>query len=314
MDWTYRLRLRHLQVLLSVASTGNLSQSAVALATTQPALSKWLKELEEDVGLPLFERHARGLRPTPYGEALIEHARRIDAHLDVARDDMEALREGGRGLVTIGTSGVAAADTVPLAVSQLLKRMPRAQVRLTESTMNQLMPQLARGELDIVVGRSGPEPADPHLLAEALYVEPIDFVARPDHPLAEAATLGWDDVLAYSWIVWPPGTPVRTAIEAALSAAGRTLPHHCVESNSSILNLTLLNNTDLLGVASHRAARRFAQLNAIRILPMQLEGYGSVSMYWHPGSANRAAVAAAIECLRACAAPQVGGWEKVADA
>lgn len=314
MDWTYRLRLRHLQVLLSVASTGNLSQSAVALATTQPALSKWLKELEEDVGLPLFERHARGLRPTPYGEALIEHARRIDAHLDVARDDMEALREGGSGLVTIGTSGVAAADTVPLAVSQLLKRMPRAQVRLTESTMNQLMPQLARGELDIVVGRSGPEPADPHLLAEALYVEPIDFVARPDHPLAEAATLGWDDVLAYSWIVWPPGTPVRNAIEAALSAAGRTLPHHCVESNSSILNLTLLNNTDLLGVASHRAARRFAQLNAIRILPMQLEGYGSVSMYWHPGSANRAAVAAAIECLRACAAPQVGGWEKVADA
>ena len=67
MDWTYRLRLRHLQVLLSLASTGNLSQSAAALATTQPALSKWLKELEEDVGLPLFERHARGLRPTAYG-------------------------------------------------------------------------------------------------------------------------------------------------------------------------------------------------------------------------------------------------------
>ncbi|MGU7772129.1 LysR substrate-binding domain-containing protein [Burkholderia sp. MR1-5-21] len=314
MDWTNRLRLRHLQVLLSLASTGNLSQSAAALATTQPALSKWLKELEEDIGLPLFERHARGLRPTRYGEALIEHARRIDAHLDVARDDMEALREGGSGLVTIGTSGVAAADTVPLAVSQLLKRMPRAQVRLTESTMNQLMPQLVRGELDIVVGRSGPEPADAQLRAETLYVEPIDFVARPDHPLAGAAALGWDDVLAYSWIVWPPGTPVSNALEAALAAAGRTLPPHCVESNSSILNLTLLNNTDLLGVASHRAAGRFAQLNAIRILPMQLEGFGSVSMYWHPDSANRAAVAAAIECLRACAAPRAGGWEKVRDA
>ncbi|RAB20178.1 LysR family transcriptional regulator, partial [Burkholderia multivorans] len=90
MDWTYRLRLRHLQVLLSLASTGNLSQSAAALATTQPALSKWLKELEEDVGLPLFERHARGLRPTPYGDALIEHARRVEAQLDVARDDMAA--------------------------------------------------------------------------------------------------------------------------------------------------------------------------------------------------------------------------------
>jgi DNA-binding transcriptional LysR family regulator len=226
MDWTYRLRLRHLQVLLSLASTGNLSQSAAALATTQPALSKWLKELEEDVRLPMFERHARGLRPTPYGEALIEHARRIDAHLDVARDDMEALREGGSGLVSIGTSGVAAADTVPLAVSQLLKRMPRAEVRLTESTMNQLMPQLARGELDIVVGRSSPEHDDPQLKIERLYVEPIDFVTRPDHPLAGKTSLDWDDVLAYSWIMWPPGTPVRNEIEAALSAAGRMPPPH----------------------------------------------------------------------------------------
>ncbi len=314
MDWTHRLRLRHLQVLLSLAGTGNLSQSASALATTQPALSKWLKELEEDIGLPLFERHARGLRPTPYGEALIEHARRIEAHLDVARDDMAALREGGSGLVSIGTSGVAAADTVPIAVSRLLQQMPRAEVRLTESTMNQLMPQLARGELDIVVGRSSPEYNDPQLRVETLYVEPIDFVARPDHPLGAKTSLDWDDVLACSWIVWPPGTPVRTALEAALSAAGRTLPSHCVESNSSILNITLLNHTDLLGVASHRAARRFAELNALRILPMQLEGFGSVSMYWHPDNLNRAAVATAIACLRACATPRAGEREKENDA
>ena len=227
----------------------------------------------------------RSLRPTPYGEALIEHARRVEAQLDIARDDIAALREGGSGLVTIGTSGVAAADTVPLAVSQLLKRMPRAQVRMTESTMNQLMPQLARSELDIVVGRSGSTSVDPLLHAEALYVDPVVFVARPGHALAGATSVGWDDVLAYSWIVWPSGTPVHNALEAALSAAGRVRPPHCVESNSSILNLTLLNNTDLLGVASHRAAQRFAQLNAIRILPMQLEG-GAVSMYWHP-DANR---------------------------
>jgi DNA-binding transcriptional LysR family regulator len=66
-------------VLSSLASTGNVSQSATALSTTQPALSKWLKELEADVGLRLSERHARGLRPTSYGDALIEHARQIDA-------------------------------------------------------------------------------------------------------------------------------------------------------------------------------------------------------------------------------------------
>ncbi|MDR8104988.1 LysR family transcriptional regulator [Burkholderia cenocepacia] len=301
MDWTYRLRLRHLQLLLSLSNTGNLSQSAASLNTTQPALSKWLKELENDVGLPLFERHARGLRPTSHGEALIEHARRIGAHLDAARDDMQALREGGSGLVSIGTSGVAAADTVPLAVSRLLERMPRAHVRLVESTMNQLMPQLARGELDIVVGRSGQQYDDSLLQCETLYTEPINFVARPHHPLSTHGVLQWDDVLAYSWIIWPQGTPVHNALETALAAAGRALPNHCVESNSSVLNLTLLNNTDLLGIASHRPAMRFEQMNALRILPMELQGFGSVSIYWHAENENRAAVAMALDALRAYA-------------
>lgn len=302
MDWTYRLRLRHLQVLLSLASTGNLSQSAADLNTTQPALSKWLKELEQDVGLPLFERHARGLRPTSYGEALIEHARRIGARLDNARDDMEALRDGSSGLVRIGTSGVAAADTVPLAVAQLLRNLPRAQVRLEESTMNQLLPQLARGELDIVVGRSAQGALDPQICTQALYDEPIDLVSRPGHPLTEKRALSWDDVCAWSWIIWPQGTPVRNAMESALIAAGRTLPAHFVESNSAVLNLTLLNHTDLLGVASHRAALRFQRLGALRILPFELAGSGSVSMYWRADGAERAAVSSAMDSLRACAA------------
>jgi DNA-binding transcriptional LysR family regulator len=303
MDWTHRLRLRHLQVLLSLAETGNLSQSAAALNTTQPALSKWLKELEADIGLPLFERHARGLRPTPYGESLIDHSRRIEAHLDSARDDMLALREGGSGLVTIGTSGVSAADTVPLAVARLLETMPRAQVRLVESTMNLLLPQLAHGELDILVGRSAAEDLGPQIQSETLYMEPINFVARPQHPLFGEKTLDWEDVLGYPWIVWPHGTPVRNALETALAAAGQVLPARCVESNSSILNLTLLNNTYLIGVASHRAALRFEQLNTLRILPMELAGFGSVSMYWRADSLNRAAVAVAVESLRACAEP-----------
>ena len=186
--------------------------------------------------------------------------------------------------------------------------MPRAQVRIVESTMNQLMPQLARGELDIVVGRSGQQYDDPRLQTETLYTEPINFVARPDHPLTEKAKPGWDDVLAYSWIVWPQGTPVHNALGSALAAAGRTLPNHCVESNSSILNLTLLNNTDLVGVASHRAALRFEQLNALRILPVQLEGFGTVSLYWHAENVNRAAVAMALESLRAFADPHMKEW------
>lgn len=304
-DWTHRLRLRHLQMLLSVGQTGNLSQSAEALNTTQPALSKWLKDLEEDIGLPLFERHARGLRPTPYGMALIEHARRIEGHLDSARDDMLALRDGGSGLVSIGTSGVSAADTVPMAVARLVRQMPRAQVRLVESTMNQLMPALVRGEIDVVVGRAANAQLYPGLETETLYRDPVNFVVGLQHPLAQRTAVDWNDLFRYPWIVWPPGTPVRTALESALASAGQAMPQHCVESNSAMLNVTLLNQADLIGVASHRAAARFERLNVLRVLamPMPLGSSGAVAMYWRPDSVSRQAVALALDCLRASANP-----------
>ncbi|VVE64997.1 LysR family transcriptional regulator [Pandoraea captiosa] len=308
MDWTHRLRLRNLQMLLTLAQTGNMSQSAALLNTTQPGLSKWLKDLEDDIGLPLFERQARGLRPTSYGEALIQHARRIEAQLDTARDDLDAMREGGSGLVAIGTSGASSADTVPLAVLLLLQRMPRVQARVVENTMDRLMNQLAHSEIDIVVGRSAPELQDRNVRAQALYLEPLHFVARARHPVFSIAQVDWSDMQRYRWVVWPRGTPIRNALEAALAEAGYPLPNDTVESNSTILNLTLLNNSDMIGLASHRTASRLQALGALRIVPLRLAGFGGVSMYWRDDGANRAAVAEALECLRSAATRSTGDF------
>ncbi|RYF77240.1 MAG: LysR family transcriptional regulator [Comamonadaceae bacterium] len=304
MDWTHRLRLRQLHMLLSLAQTGNMSQSAQQLHTAQPALSKWLKELEDDLGMVLFERHARGLRPTPQGEALIAHARRIEAHLDSARDDMQALRDGGSGLVVVGTSGASASDVVPMAVLRLLEWLPRAQIRLAESTMNVLMQQLAHGELDVVVGRSAPELHDTHIHAEMLYMEPIHLVARPQHPLLRLErALEWSELMAYRWLVWPRGTPIRNALENALATVGQALPPGSVESNSVTLNLTLLGHSDMIGMASHRAALRFSHMGALRVLPVRLSGFGSVSMYWRENTADRTAVASMLRALREVSGP-----------
>jgi DNA-binding transcriptional LysR family regulator len=302
MDWTHRLRLRNLKMLLSLAQTRNISHSAAMLNTTQPGLSKWLKDLEDDIGLPLFERHARGLRPTPYGDALIAHAQRIDAQLDRASGDMAALRQGGGGRVVIGASGASASDTVPLAVMHLLERMPQARVKLVESTMDRLLGQLAQGDLDVVVGRSAPEHHDPAIRSESLYLEPVHMVARPRHPVfAQTGRVSWEDLMAYRWIVWPKGTPIRNALDTALAAADQSLPADHVESNSVTINLTLINNSDMIGVASHRAALRFSQMNAMRILPLRLSGFGSVAMYWRQETYQPAAVETTLECLRQAA-------------
>ena len=114
---------------------------------------------------------------------LIAHARRIDNQLDRARGDMEALREGGSGRVIIGASGVAASDTVPLALIRVLERMPKARVSLVEGTTDRLTAQLEEGVLDLVLGRAEPEFVTPTLESELLFFDGIHFMVRPGHPL-----------------------------------------------------------------------------------------------------------------------------------
>lgn len=298
-DWTDRIRLRNLKFLLSLAQTRNLSHSAKLLHTTQPGLSKWLKDLEADIGLPLFERHARGLTPTSHGLSLIAHARRIDAQLDRAVEDMNILREGGAGRVVIGASGATATEAAPRAILAMAERMPEARIDLVEGTMDRLLGLLARGDLDIVLGRTATNVAmESSIRAEDLYVEPIDLVARPDHPLFELPELHWHDVKQYRWIVWPSQTPIRNALEAALANAGQSLPQNYIESNSVIANVTLLTHSDVIGTASHRSTVMLARLNLVRILPLKLDGVGSVSLYWRNDELHPKSLEIALECVR----------------
>ena len=298
-DWTDRIRLRNLRFLLSLAQTRNLSHSAAALHTTQPGLSKWLKDLESDVGLTLFERHARGLTPTVHGRALIAHARRIEAQLDRAAADMHILREGGAGHVALGASGVAATEAGPLAVLEMAARMPSLRIDLVEGTMDLLLDRLNQGDLDIVIGRTMED--DPGLAgfdAELLYTEPVDLAVRRDHPLIGHDAIDWDDVLRYRWVVWPRGSPIRKALETALAAAGLSLPPNYIESNSVIANIALLRNSDAIGVASHRSASALTDMDLLRILPLKLECFGSVSMYWRRNEYRPKSVELALDCIR----------------
>lgn len=297
-DWTHRLRLRHLEIILHLAQTGNISHTAQALNMTQPGISRWLKEIEEDMGLVLFERHARGLRPTENGAVLVDHARRIVANLNLTRDDLLARQHEGSGLVNVGSTGAATVETVPMAILELLSTHPKTRVSILEGTMDQLIKKLYAEELDIVVGRSAPELVNDDVEYETLYMEPLQFITRPQHPLAQQTTIQWQDIAQYRWVIWPKNTPIRHDLERALVADKQFLPHDYLESNSTLMNITLLNNSDYISVASARTAKRLHQLNAISILNLPLSGFGSVSMFWRKDATTRLAVQQTIQALR----------------
>jgi DNA-binding transcriptional LysR family regulator len=299
MDWTRRLRLNHLHLLISLHETGSLSDAARATHSTQPGLSKWLRELEEDVGGALFERHARGLTATPMGLLLIGHARRMVTEMSRAQHNLEALQEGSSRTFAVGTSPASAPSFVPAAIMKFLERHPKARMELQESTMNDLLEKLQLGKLDLVVGRLDNYQPQPNLCSERLYDEPLRIMARPDHPLAKRRNLGWEDVYAYDWIVWPSGTPIRSKLEVALTRAGLKPPPYRVESSSQVGNLWLLQYSDMLAVGSERVARHFTGRGLVVPLDIRIDTVeGFVGMCWRDEASDDGAITDLLECFR----------------
>jgi DNA-binding transcriptional LysR family regulator len=298
MEWTRRLRVQHLELLLKLADTGSISETARLSFTAQPSLSKWLKELEDAVGAPLYERHSRGLRPTEHGRMLLIHAERVIGEMKRAQETLKAITHGNAFRISIGTSPATATHLVPESISDFLNLHPRASIELNEAPMYQLLERLEQGEHDLVIGRLDNYKPRPSLHNEMLSSEGIRVICRPEHPLTQRKIVNWDALNDYEWIVWPQGSPIRARLDAALTAAGSRPLRYRIESSSLMANLWMLQTTDLLTVASERVTEQFSQKGLIVDTGFELEARGSLGMCWRNESKPHFSLTDLKECFR----------------
>lgn len=280
-NWTQKLKLQHLKMLVALGEQGNLTQVAKMMNITQPALSKWLTQFEEEVGMPLFERHSKGLRPSEGGKLLLQHAQRLINDMSRSQYELERFKQGGLvGSLMIGCSPVAT-DCVAQAILALLKEMPTLHLNIEEKVMTPLLHDLLSGVVDVVVGRVGGRALELPLNYRVLYTEPVCFVARPDHPLASMPRLSWADLAVWRWIVWPTGTPIRQSIDNALVDNGVMLPENTIESASMNVTSNLLQSSDMISILSLRLAQHYAEHRQLTILNLpRIEQKGSVGVFW----------------------------------
>ena len=280
-NWTQKLKLQHLKMLVALGEQGNLTQVAKMMNITQPALSKWLTQFEEEVGMPLFERHSKGLRPSEGGKLLLQHAQRLINDMSRSQYEIERFKQGGLvGSLMIGCSPVAT-DCVAQAILSLLKEMPTLHLNIEEKVMTPLLHDLLSGVDDVVVGRVGGRALELPLNYRVLYTEPVCFVARPDHPLASMPRLSWADLAVWRWIVWPTGTPIRQSIDNALVDNGVMLPENTIESASMNVTSNLLLSSDMISILSLRLAQHYAEHRQLTILNLpRIEQKGSVGVFW----------------------------------
>ncbi|HGP0979618.1 TPA: LysR substrate-binding domain-containing protein [Klebsiella aerogenes] len=280
-NWTQKLKLQHLKMLVALGEQGNLTQVAKMMNITQPALSKWLTQFEEEVGMPLFERHSKGLRPSEGGKLLLQHAQRLINDMSRSQYEIERFKQGGLvGSLMIGCSPVAT-DCVAQAILALLKEMPTLHLNIEEKVMTPLLHDLLSGVVDVVVGRVGGRALELPLNYRVLYTEPVCFVARPEHPLASMPRLSWADLATWRWIVWPTGTPIRQSIDNALVDNGVMLPENTIESASMNVTSNLLQSSDMISILSLRLAQHYAEHRQLTILNLpRIEQKGSVGVFW----------------------------------
>ena len=209
-----------LKTLIHVAELGSISKAADRLNIAQPALSRQIQLLEKELGVPLFERHGRGMVITETGRDVLEHAARIMTEIEAIRSSVSATMSSYRGVVTVGTTPtVASIVTVPL-VKRIREHHPQLGIRFASAFSGHLLDWVQRGELDVAVSYN-PQPLK-SLRIVPVMVEDLMFVTAGSH-LHPERQVPFALIAAQPLVLPSPRHGLRVILDACAQRAGVTL-------------------------------------------------------------------------------------------
>ena len=248
---------------------------------SQPAASKLLIDLEEMLGVSLFERMPRGMRPTWYGDTMIRHSRAALASLNQAREELLAAKNGQFGHVNLGSITAPGLPLLPPTVAAVKQAHPNLHITIQIEPSNVLIERLNRGSLDMLVGRLSPEHDKSALHYESVSDEPVCAVARPGHPLLTAINPTLEDLCRYGWIVAPAGSVLRHRFDMMVQQHSLQPPANCVESGALLFVGKMMQQSDMVSVMATDVARYYADHGMLSILPVhipcEMEPFGFIT-------------------------------------
>jgi DNA-binding transcriptional LysR family regulator len=290
-----RGKFRHLQVMLRLAELGSVQRTADAIGLTQSAVTQTLGYLEGMLGVKLFERHARGVRPTPAGRELLPVARRLMLGISDSADAIVSVRQRSEGVVRLMASATATHGLLVRALPELCRRFPGIQIQLREGEGEDQLLAIAKAEVDLVICRQPaviPEDWQFHPLLEDRFA----IVCRSTHPLAERSAVRWADMERATWMSLPAGLDARAKFdllsEQHFKMPPATFP---VVTQSLAVILRLLGEFDLLAVLPFNLVQ--PQLRSGELVElgtkekMPLDPIGVLQPRQHEGEASRKLVA-----------------------
>jgi DNA-binding transcriptional LysR family regulator len=261
------LNTRQLTLLVHLDEDPRLSRAASAAGLTQSAASKLLRQVEMALDVKLFERHARGVIPTRYGEILLRHARLALSELGLAHEGILALKTGVSGKAAVGTVTHPGTSLIPMAVARMKQRHAGILINVDVDSSRQLVQRLLQGSLDIVLGQElDPQGADEVVYEPLAGDEPHAIIASARHPLAGRKDLQLEDLVGQPWILPPAGSLLRDKVAARLVERGMPLPTNIVETTSLPLITALLQQSNMVAALPEEAVQSSCEAGHLTVL------------------------------------------------
>jgi len=263
-----RLRPRDLHVFITVAEQGNMAKAAERLAISRPVVSKTIAELERLLGVPLFERNAKGVRPTVYGGALLKRGVAVFDELRQSVEEIRFLADPTVGELHCACTEVLSAGLISAAIDRLSQRHPHWVFHMELGSQATRLELLRSRRTDVVIARD--PTVDEDIAVEPLFCERLLVVAgpgskwyrRPSVTLAELAEAQWIQTTEEV----APGGPTHEAFHAQ----GLPIPKVNIFSASLNLRYGLLATGHFVTMIPASAFRLGPQHKSLRVLPVDI--------------------------------------------
>lgn len=230
-----------LRYFTAVVRHGSIREAAEDLHIAQSALSRQIHKLEEDFGVQLLQRHARGVSLTSAGEIFLRYARSSLRHVEKVRSELDALKGLRRGTITIYAIESLVPHLLPRAIASFRERHPGVAFEITIDGSDHVVEAVREGRTDI--GLAFYPPADPEMVPIFKMREPLVAMMSSRHPLADKRRVSLADCVAYPIASPMKNTGSRILLDLACKAVGVHVSP-ALETNSIPLRLEFVHVND----------------------------------------------------------------------
>lgn len=305
-----RSRLRQWRLVAEIAALGNLQRAAEAVGMSQPAATHALAELERLLGITFFERHAKGMRPTPSGESVLPMIRAAIEAFAATAEVMSDVLGGSHGELRIGAIGAAIGGVLGDAIAEFTRCQPDIALTVAQHAPDQLLVNLTDGMLDLAVARR-PAHLPVDVVFEALVEDRYVVACSPRHPLAGREGVTLAELAEQLWLTPPKSTIAERDFSRLWDDIGMPRQLCWMGSRAPILMWAMVEKRRALAFIPFNAVRPWLNAEVLSVVPGRwgppMEPLGAI--YRASSIERRTPVFEFLRILRGLAdpAPSAGG-------